>query len=118
MSVQPAWLYRFDWAPPGSAFGACHCIELPFVFDNAERWRPPMLEGADTHAVRALSDIVQTGWASFVRNGDPNHERLPRWPRYEADRRWVLRIDDIIEAVGDIGGVSLEGRPRPRYLGG
>lgn len=75
----PAWAYQFDWCPPGSPFGACHCIELPFVFGNLPAWRDaPMLAGS---APSALVDIVQTAWISFVRNGDPG------WPAYESVMR-------------------------------
>jgi para-nitrobenzyl esterase len=113
MTVSPAWLYRFDWAAPGNPFGACHCIEVPFVFNNATDWLPPMLEGAQPEQMRALGGIVQATWARFVHEGDPNHSQLPAWPPYESDKRWTLRIDSIIEAVGDLGGVSLPGRARP-----
>jgi para-nitrobenzyl esterase len=72
----PAWAYQFDWCPPGSPFGACHCIELPFVFGNLPAWRDaPMLDGA---VPNALVDIVQTAWISFVRYGDPG------WPAHES----------------------------------
>jgi para-nitrobenzyl esterase len=71
---KPAWAYRFDWCPPDSPFGACHCIELPFVFGNPSAWKDaPMLGGA---MPSALVDIVQSAWASFVRDGDPG------WPTY------------------------------------
>lgn len=23
---------RFDWAAPGNPYGACHCIDVPFLF--------------------------------------------------------------------------------------
>ena len=113
MQTNPAWLYRFDWAAPGNPFGACHCMELPFVFNNADQWNPPMLRGSDPARVLPLSEVVQATWATFVKTGDPNNSRLPPWPRYEAERRWTLRIDDILETVGDLGGVTLPGRPRP-----
>ena len=113
MAVSPAWLYRFDWAAPGNVFGACHCIEVPFVFNNAASWSPPMLEGATPEQTQALGDIIQATWARFVHDGDPGHARLPSWPRYQRDGRWTLRIDTIIETVGDLGGISLAGRARP-----
>jgi para-nitrobenzyl esterase len=70
----PAWAYQFDWCPAGSPFGACHCIELPFVFGNQPAWRDaPMLGGA---VPSALVDFVQAAWISFVRDGDPG------WPVY------------------------------------
>jgi para-nitrobenzyl esterase len=80
-SGTPVWMYRFDWSPPGSPFGACHCIELPFVFGNAAAWRDaPMLAGADPGTVAALVDVVQPAWIAFVRDGDPG------WPPYLPER--------------------------------
>ncbi|MFI0895675.1 carboxylesterase family protein [Streptomyces sp. NPDC020983] len=77
--------YRFDWAPPGSPFGPCHCIELPFVF-GADRpaWRPaPMLAGADPADLRRLTAEVQGAWAAFVHTGDPG------WPAYPQVRAFA-----------------------------
>ncbi|HEX6472299.1 MAG TPA: carboxylesterase family protein [Streptosporangiaceae bacterium] len=68
-SAARAYVYRFDWRPPGP-LGACHCIELPFVFGHPEAWREaPMLAGAPAppRLVSALCDA----WAAFARTGDP-----------------------------------------------
>ena len=66
------WLYRFDWHPPRGPFGACHCIELPFVLGTAESWRDaPMLDG-DPPA--GLVRKVRRSWGGFVHRGDPG------WP--------------------------------------
>ncbi len=72
------YAYRFDWCPDGSPYGACHCIELPFVFGRLAAWRrAPMLAGADPAVLRRLADDVQTAWAAFV------HEGSPGWPPYD-----------------------------------
>lgn len=63
---QPVW-YEFGWAPAASPFGACHCIELPFVFGTLDAWRgAPMLAGATSDELARLVDDVQTRWISFV----------------------------------------------------
>ncbi|MEU4839715.1 carboxylesterase family protein [Nocardia testacea] len=67
------WLYQFDWSPPGSPFGACHCLELPFVFGNSAAWRQaPMLGGR--HPAR-LTEQVMSAWAGFAREGTPGWAR-------------------------------------------
>ncbi|MGW5349017.1 carboxylesterase family protein [Streptomyces sp. NPDC004031] len=74
-----AHAYRFDWAPPGSPLGPCHCVELPFLF-GADRpaWRPaPMLAGADPADLRRLTAEVQTAWAAFAHTGDPGWAAYP-----------------------------------------
>jgi para-nitrobenzyl esterase len=35
------WVYRFDWEPGDTTFGACHCIELPFFFGTFDAFRRP-----------------------------------------------------------------------------
>jgi len=44
-----AYVYRFDWRPtPQARLGACHMIEVPFVFNNLPNWRAaPMLADCD-----------------------------------------------------------------------
>ena len=37
---------RFDWQAPGNRFGACHCLDIPFLFETHDVWAAPMLEGA------------------------------------------------------------------------
>jgi para-nitrobenzyl esterase len=101
------WLYRFDWAAPNNRAGACHCIELPFVFSNFERWDAPMLAGGDRQQMGALADVMQSAWASFARNGDPNHQSLPPWPHYTRERRSTLRFDRVIDVAGDLAGHTL-----------
>ncbi|GGT60856.1 carboxylesterase/lipase family protein [Actinomadura citrea] len=63
------WLYRFDWHPPHSPYGACHCIDLPFVLGTPGAWRDaPMLDGAPP---AGLVREVRRHWTGFVRQGDP-----------------------------------------------
>jgi para-nitrobenzyl esterase len=70
-----AFTYRFDWHPEGSPWGACHCIELPFVFDTLDAWADaPMLAGGDPGEMAALAATVRSTWGSFVRTGDPQYD--------------------------------------------
>ncbi|MFE3445932.1 carboxylesterase/lipase family protein [Nocardia sp. NPDC059180] len=67
------WLYRFDWSPTDSPFGACHCIELPFVFGNPAAWRDaPMLGGQYPDRLAAR---VMRAWIGFIRGGAPGWAR-------------------------------------------
>lgn len=75
--------YRFDWHPAGNALGACHCIELPFVFGTLEAWRDaPVLAGADRGEESVLTDQVQRAWASFAHGDGPGGGGADRWPAY------------------------------------
>lgn len=73
--------YRFAWRAPASRLGACHCIELPFLFGAREAWADaPMLRGADWDAdVEPLGAVLRGAWLAFVRHGNPWTDDLP-WP--------------------------------------
>ncbi|HUQ57108.1 carboxylesterase family protein [Lentzea sp.] len=59
--------YNFSWRPEGAPLGACHCMELPFVFDPAA-WRgAAMLAGQEPDP--GLARTVRSTWAGFARNG-------------------------------------------------
>jgi para-nitrobenzyl esterase len=58
--------YRFDWRPDGAPFGACHCIDLPFLFSGD--WSDaPMLAGRSVPA--SLAAYLRHTWAGFARSG-------------------------------------------------
>lgn len=64
--------YRFDWQAPDSGFGACHCIELPFLFGDAAAWAgAPMLGGTTWEDMAGLGHDMRASWLGFARAGDP-----------------------------------------------
>jgi para-nitrobenzyl esterase len=77
------YTYAFDWAPQREAFGACHTIDLPFVFGNEAAWRDaPMLGQTPWDQVDLLGRQVRRAWTSFARTGDPNADGDPAWARH------------------------------------
>ena len=90
---RPAHVFRFDWAAADNPFGACHCIELPFVFNNLDHWSAPMLDGGDPATMATLATRVQDAWIAFARGGDPSHSALPAWPRFGQAAREVMLLD-------------------------
>lgn len=87
---RPAWVYRFDWAAPGNDFAACHCSEIPFMFDTLPAWQAPMLAGGEPQAMARLAGQMRGAWAAFARHGDPSHPGLPVWPQHGSDRQTML----------------------------
>jgi para-nitrobenzyl esterase len=83
--------YRFDWESPamGGMLGACHAIELPFVFGTHGRPGLEMFIGKGPE-VDALATRTMDAWLAFARSGDPSHAGVPEWPAYDADRRATL----------------------------
>jgi len=86
--------YSFTWSPPlaGDRIGACHGLELPFVFGTIlEPWLRPWL-GAMPGA-RKLSHRVQEAWLAFARTGQPGHAGLPFWPAHDTEKRQAMKLD-------------------------
>jgi len=109
--AQHAWqprtfLYRFDWESPalGGVLGACHAVELPFVFGT---WQAPGGEMFAGHGPEAAALAARTmdAWLGFARSGDPGHADIPEWPAYDLTARPTLvfgrecRLEQDVDAV-------------------
>ncbi|MDJ0463886.1 carboxylesterase family protein [Streptomyces sp. H27-C3] len=106
---RPVWAYQFDFQAPAydGRLAAAHCLELPFVFDNFDKWsHAPLVAGIDPAVRNGLAHAMHRAWISFVRTGDPNHPDLPTWGRYEVPSRVTMRFDSVTAAVGDPAGHS------------
>jgi para-nitrobenzyl esterase len=91
--ARSSYAYLFSWAPPLASrpIGACHGMELPFVFGSVlEPWLRPWLGAAP--GVRKLSHRMQEAWLAFAKTGHPGHPGLPYWPKYDADKRQAMQL--------------------------
>jgi len=103
---KPAYVYQFDWQSP-AGFESCHCLEIPFVFNNFENWTDsPMLKGAKSNETNGVSDAMHRSWIAFARTGKPEHPRLPAWPPYSRENRITMRFDSVIGPVSDLAGLA------------
>jgi para-nitrobenzyl esterase len=103
---RPVYLYQFDWQSP-AGFEACHCLEIPFVFDNFANWPDaPMLKEANSEDIKGLTAAMHGAWAAFARTGKPDHQRLPAWPSYKRNDRMTMRFDSVIGPVSDLAGLA------------
>jgi para-nitrobenzyl esterase len=84
--------YLFTWPSPtfGGMLGACHAIELGFVFGTH---RAPGVAGfsGEGPAADALAEATMDAWLAFARSGDPSCATLGRWPAYtDGDRATMV----------------------------
>ncbi|HLH78054.1 MAG TPA: carboxylesterase/lipase family protein [Candidatus Binataceae bacterium] len=93
-----AFSYLFTWksVAAGGRFGACHTIEIPFVFGAV---RAP---GSDRYlgvgaAVDKLAAQTQDGWLAFARRGDPSCEAIGTWSAYDGARRATMILGPQVE---------------------
>ncbi len=89
------YMYEMAWRSPqfGGRLGACHALELPFVFDNLDQEENRAMVGEN--APQQLADAMHKAWVSFATRGDPG------WPRYDLARRATMRFDAQSEVVDD-----------------
>jgi para-nitrobenzyl esterase len=101
----PTYVYRFDWQSPalGGRLGAAHALELPFVWNRLDTPLARTLLG-ETDSAQPLATAMHDTWAAFVKTGDPNGGGLPRWPRYDRERRATMLLDRESHVVDDPGG--------------
>jgi para-nitrobenzyl esterase len=83
--------YRLDWPSPlgDGILGACHAIDLPFMFGTqrlASRW---VGRGEE---VDALAAKIADAWTAFASKGDPSRPSLP-WLPFDATQRRTLILD-------------------------
>ncbi|MFT9785604.1 carboxylesterase/lipase family protein [Streptomyces rhizosphaericola] len=72
------YVYEFGWPTPVQRLGACHALELGFVFDTLAHPDTMALTGPD--APQELADAMHRAWVDFATTGDPG------WPSWDARR--------------------------------
>lgn len=80
--------YQFMWKSPlfEGAVGSCHCLDVPFVFDNLDAER--VVDGLHgPNSPQELADEMHSAWVRFITDGDVG------WPGYGSDRRTTMEFD-------------------------
>lgn len=93
------YVYEFCWRSPqfGGRLGACHALEVGFVFDNLDDPAGKALVG--DAPPQSLADEMHSAWVNFVTSGDPG------WAAYGEDRT-VRRFDEVSATVNDPGAAQ------------
>jgi para-nitrobenzyl esterase len=94
----PVFSYRFDWSSSllGGLLGACHALELGFVFGTYNAKLSAAFFGTGARA-DALSLAMMQSWIAFARSGAPGAD----WPRYDTLRRRTMIFGDGAPHVFD-----------------
>ena len=77
LDVYKRQMYYFTWKSRIKGLGACHALELPFVFGNMEE--EESFTGLDVPD--NLPSMMQEAWASFAKAGKPSAKGAPQWAR-------------------------------------
>jgi para-nitrobenzyl esterase len=95
-----AHVYEMAWRSPlyGGRLGACHALEIGFVFDTLDAEWTDRLAGPNPP--QSIADEMHRAWVAFARTGDPG------WETYDAGRRTVMRFDSSSGVVDDPDGAE------------
>ena len=85
------WVYRFDHESPahGGALGACHSLDIPFVWGTYAIEDMQRFCGTKSYVPR-LSDQIMDCTIAFARTGNPNHDGIDDWATYDTSKRQIL----------------------------
>jgi para-nitrobenzyl esterase len=88
-------VYELAWRSPlyGGRLGACHALEIGFVFDTLDAEWTDRLAGPNPP--QAIADEMHRAWVAFAQTGDPG------WQAYNAGRRTVMRFDMASGTIDD-----------------
>ena len=102
----PVYRYHFELRATPSKYHlgtfAFHSDDIEYVFGTLDT-RPGFNVSSED---RKLSDQMMGYWTNFAKNGDPNGEGLPAWPKYDKDDT-LIHLDSTITSGPDA--------LRPRY---
>ncbi len=76
-------VYEFAWPTDLPGLGACHVLEIPFVFDTIDEAHT--LTGPNPP--QPLADEIHAAWVAFATDGTPG------WPEFTADEKNVRIFD-------------------------
>jgi para-nitrobenzyl esterase len=85
----PTYVYEFAWQSSVEGLGACHSLEIPFVFDNLTADGAEALGAAPPPA---LGSHMHSAWLAFARDGDPG------WRAFD-DTFPVMIFDDPVTGL-------------------
>jgi len=80
--------YYFDHRTPTSPEGSDHASEISYVFGNLGGFG-----GSSGPDDKALSELMNSYWVNFAKNGDPNGPGLPVWPTFNEKEQKTMIFD-------------------------
>jgi len=103
--VPETYLYLFSYESPAlrGELGACHALELPFVFGTYDGPNQERFAGQGDTVV-ALSSTMRESWTNFAKTGTSTSARVASWPTYDPERRATLEFGAELRLVDDAYG--------------
>lgn len=91
----PGYGYVFTWKSAAPDFGACHALDVGFIFGNLNE----EFHGCSEEA-HVLAKNMQDAWIAFAKTDDPSCPGLGTWSRYGTERKMmILGPDSRVETA-------------------
>ena len=87
------YLFTYKTNTLGGNLGAPHALEIPFVFGTLDDTEFGVYPKRDKNNTK-LSELMMDSWISFARTGNPNHDGILEWPRYDTKNKFTLLIGE------------------------
>ncbi len=87
------FMYMFDYASPAldGKLGACHSLDVPFIFGTTGVDDAMKRFCGDTHLVRCLAEVIHDSYVAFLKDGTPANVMFD-WPAYDLAKRSTMRL--------------------------
>ena len=83
------YLFTFESPARRGALGACHALELAFMFGTLDAPTQDKFAGKGP-VVDRLSSNMMDAWINFTRGGNPSHPGIGTWSAYDATDRATM----------------------------
>lgn len=90
------FMYFWEYPSAIDKYGACHAVELSYVFNNLDN---EIFTGPNPNP--ALAKMVQEAWVNFAKTGDPSIDGI-KWPEYNRETRSTMIINSEWSVAHDI----------------
>jgi len=101
--IQPnVYSYLFKWKSPwlNGKLGAYHGLDVAFVWGTLTETEEQFVT-KKTEETTSISNQMMDCWVNFAKTGNPNHQGIPQWPRYNLNNRPTMIFDKLTEVVND-----------------
>ncbi|MHA2260545.1 MAG: carboxylesterase/lipase family protein [Promethearchaeota archaeon] len=101
--IQPnVYHYFFKWKSPwlNGILGAYHGLDVAFVWGTLTKVEE-LYVTKRTEETTLLSNQMMDCWINFAKSGNPNHQGIPQWPKYNLETRPTMIFDKKTEVMND-----------------
>ena len=92
-------VYLYYWKYPSSIpnFGACHAVELAYIFNNLKESHFI----GDKNINYKLAEISQDMWANFAKNGSPSIKGY-KWEKFDNENNYCMILGKDVELKANV----------------